>query len=182
MHVIQIPSNMKEVFHRNAMIADHGTRRLEVLSRNLQALFSDTHSRAISVFANGSDGRRENKIHDGRTSNMELSFVLSSEPAENIDYLIEKTRDAISLVIDNIDIKYPDRGDYLLWYENDPRRTFPTRIWDAVLLYGGSAPRASSIRSDLSNEILNSKKSVQNFADRFRSHRRILETGVQRFR
>lgn len=71
--------------------------------------------------------------------------------------------------------------DSLSLYNNDPDLVFPTRFFDSVPFFDASSIRSSLLRG-ISDEIMSDGRLSSKMYDRFRVHRRTMETGTDKFR
>lgn len=114
-------------------------------------------------------------------SNLELQLVTTAEHnSEQIDRLVEKMRDLVGFNLENIEIKRMG-VDSLSLYNNDPDLVFPTRLFDSVPFFDPASLRSVLLRG-VSDEIIADGRLSSKMYDRFRAHRKMMETGGDRFR
>jgi hypothetical protein len=89
-------------------------------------------------------------------------------------------KERVDFALENLEVKHTE-GDSMILYRGHPDLIFPTRIWDGVRLYGTKLDEGE-ISQKTSIEIINNPKFSVKFADRLRTHRVIMKTGVDKYK
>lgn len=133
------------------------------------------------ISTTGSDGRYENKAHPWVRSNLELQIVTTVDhSSERVARVTERLRDLVGFTIENIEHK-KFWIDTLSIYDGNPDLVFPTRFFDSVTLYDPENLRSKVLRG-ISDEIIREGRFWVRMYDRYRTHRKMMETGEERFR
>jgi hypothetical protein len=134
----------------------------------------------IMISTTWSDGRLENKAHPWVRSNLELQIVTKNEhETEKVNELVERIEDLVWKNIENIEHKKLGI-DAISLYNNNPDLVFPTRFFDSVTFFDPSMIR-SILLEWMSREIISTWKLSSKMYDRFRIHKKTMETGIDKF-
>lgn len=167
--------NIKEAWMRKAQ--EKGI----ILSRFLnEDILHSLDPKEIMLSTTGSDGRFENKAHPWVRSNLELQLVTATETSpEKIEWFVKQIRDLVGFNLETIEIKRM-WTDKLSIYNNNPDLVFPTRFFDSVAFFDPAGIR-SRLLMGISDEVMTDGKLSSKMYDRFRVHRKIMETGSDKF-
>ncbi|MBP9780157.1 hypothetical protein KBD33_06095 [Candidatus Gracilibacteria bacterium] len=134
----------------------------------------------IMISTTGSDGRYENKAHPGVRSNLELQIITRTDhDQEKVNELIFRLKELVCKNIENIEHKRLGI-DKISVYNNNSDLVFPTRFYDSVSFFDPSELRSNALKR-MSEEIITHGKLSSKMYDRFRVHKKTMETGIDKF-
>lgn len=137
--------------------------------------------KSIMISTTWSDWRYENKAHPGVKSNLEIQIVTTSNHSEAaVNQVLSRVSSYVGFSIENIEHKKMG-AERLSLYNNDPNLVFPTRFFDSVIFFDPSWLRSQILRW-ISQEIIEDGRLSSKMYDRFRWHKRTMESWKDRFK
>ena len=137
--------------------------------------------KSIMISTTWSDWRYENKAHPGVKSNLEIQIITTSNHSESaVNQVLSRISSYVWFSIENIEHKRM-WNERLSFYNNDSNLAFPTRFFDSVIFFDPAWLRSQILRW-ISEEIMQDWKISSKMYDRFRWHKRTMESWKDRFR